>query len=447
MKILVIVHQFLPRHSTGTEVYTYKLAKALQQRGHELRVFAAHRDASRAQFEMEREEFDGLPIYAAVHNYQFEDYRSIYVIPEMERHLESILDEFQPDVAHIQHLHTHSIGYLPILKSRGIPILFTLAEYFLLCVRSWLVKPDFSLCAGPDFEECAKCNIQWPAPKRESWLAKLLALDPKKPKPKYSLRRFLDKRRRRFWLEGERRAVARRWNEHIEALGHVDQFIAPSRFLREQFIKHGMIAADRIEYSDYGFDHSPFANCSPRSHTEPPLVVGFIGSIAEQKGVDVLVDACRGFSPDQVRLEVHGDLGSFPKYAAKVQAPPLHEGIRFFGRYDNRRIGEILSRFDVLVVPSLWFENSPLTIHESFMAGVPVLTGDQGGMAELVEHEKGGLQFRIGDAQDLRKQLQRLLDEEGLLARLRASIPSVKDIAADAEDTERRLLDLIAGRS
>ena len=358
MKILVIVLQFLPRHSTGTEVYTYKLAKALQQRGHDVRVYAAHRDDSRPQGAMEREEFDGLPVYAAVHNYEFPVFRSTYVVPEMERNLESILEEFAPDVAHVQHLHTHSIGYLPMLKSRGVPILFTLAEYHLMCVRAWLVKPDFSLCPGPDFDECAKCNLQWPPPHRNGWLAKLLAPDPKSPKPERSFRRFLDKIRRRLRHGEERAAIELRWNEHREALRHVDQFIAPSRFLRDQFVQHGMIESERIEYSDYGFDHAPFADCKQRENTGAPLVVGFIGSIAEQKGVHVLVDACRGFSPSEVTLEIHGDLGGFPGYAARVQAPPLHEGIRFFGRYDNTRIGEILGRFDVLVIPSLWFENS-----------------------------------------------------------------------------------------
>ena len=446
MRILVIVHQFLPRNSTGTEVYAYKLAKALQARGHELCVYATFRDASRPQFEMDRSSYDGLPVYEVVHNHLWEDFRATYRSPRMEEHLETVLDEFRPDVVHVQHLHFHGIGTLERLKQRGIPILYTLAEYVLLCHRAWLVRLDFSLCSGPEPAECARCALQWPAPERSSWLARALALDPRRPKPRLSLRRFLDKQRRRLFPAADIRAMELRWQEHVEALAHVDRFIAPSRFLRDKFVEHGLVPADRIHYSDYGFDHEPFRESLPRSDRRSPLVVGFIGSVAQQKGVDVLVEACSTFRPDELVLHVHGDLDSFPEYGRRVRQLAQHEGVRFFGRYDNARIAEVLAEFDVIAVPSLWYENSPLTIHEAFLAKVPVLTGNDGGMAELVEHEVAGLQFRIGDVQDLRKQLRRLLDEEELLPRLRTGIPAVKDIAEDARQTEEQLEKLLAAR-
>ena len=44
MKVLTIVHQFLPKHAAGSEYYTYYLAKALQARGHDLHLLTTEID-------------------------------------------------------------------------------------------------------------------------------------------------------------------------------------------------------------------------------------------------------------------------------------------------------------------------------------------------------------------------------------------------------------------
>jgi hypothetical protein len=88
----------------------------------------------------------------------------------------------------------------------------------------------------------------------------------------------------------------------------------------------------------------------------------------------------------------------------------------------------------VLVVPSIWLENAPLTILEAFLAGVPVVCSDLGGMAEMVEDGVSGLRFRPGDAEDLREKLLRLVREPGLLERLRRGIPAVRRIEDDVRE-------------
>src|SRR6266403_1933587 len=115
----------------------------------------------------------------------------------------------------------------------------------------------------------------------------------------------------------------------------------------------------------------------------------------------------------------------------------------FHGAYDNDRVGEVLADLDVVVVPSLWYENSPLTIQEAFIAGVPVITADAGGMAELVRDDVDGLRFRRGDVEDLRAKLQRVAADPEILERLRRGIPAVPTIekhAAQLVDRYRSLL-------
>jgi glycosyltransferase involved in cell wall biosynthesis len=96
--------------------------------------------------------------------------------------------------------------------------------------------------------------------------------------------------------------------------------------------------------------------------------------------------------------------------------------IQLAGRFDNRQVGAVLGQFDALVVPSIWYENSPLAIMEAQAAGLPVLTSALGGMAELVRDEVDGLHFAPGDAADLARQIQRLRDDPALLLRLRSKV-------------------------
>ena len=73
---------------------------------------------------------------------------------------------------------------------------------------------------------------------------------------------------------------------------------------------------------------------------------------------------------------------------------------------------------DILVVPSLWPENSPLVIHEAFMHGVAVVGTRLGGIHDLVRDEVDGLTFEAGSAAALAATLQRFIDEPDLAARL-----------------------------
>ena len=81
------------------------------------------------------------------------------------------------------------------------------------------------------------------------------------------------------------------------------------------------------------------------------------------------------------------------------------------------------------MVPSLWYENSPLVIHEAFLAKIPVITSNIGGMAELVQHEVNGLLFEVGNIDDLKKQMERLITEPTLLKRLQLKKTHVDPIS------------------
>ena len=87
---------------------------------------------------------------------------------------------------------------------------------------------------------------------------------------------------------------------------------------------------------------------------------------------------------------------------------------------------------DVLIVPSVWYENSPLVIQEAFLAGVPVITSDIGGMKELVEDGNDGFLFNVGNSDSLRKVLQGIISNPTVLNELEIRPSKVRSIEDDA---------------
>jgi len=169
------------------------------------------------------------------------------------------------------------------------------------------------------------------------------------------------------------------------------------------------------------------------------LRLGYLGTIADYKGVDVLIDAFQRLPRGSATLVVHGALDWFPDYVERLRAAIAPGAdIELAGPLAPGQAPRFLTGLDALVVPSIWFENSPLTIHEAFQCGVPVVTSDLGGMRELVA-SGGGLTFRRADPADLAAVLLRLVADPAVVDRLRATIPAVKSIATDAADMERVL--------
>jgi glycosyltransferase involved in cell wall biosynthesis len=140
----------------------------------------------------------------------------------------------------------------------------------------------------------------------------------------------------------------------------------------------------------------------------------------------VLLEAFEELPPD-ARLSVAGSPGYEPAYAEWLQRAARHPGIRFVGAVAPADVPAFLAGADALVVPSIWNENSPLTIHEGFLAGIPVVASRMGGSTELIE-AGGGLLYDADRPEALRAALRRLYDEPGLARRLAASAPAVKSM-------------------
>ena len=158
LKILYVVHQFLPRHVAGTEVCTYNLAREMKARGHQVAVLTCEAHHDRPPFERTRREQDGIPVHEVVHNYRWSSFEETYDSPRADVIFTQILDEEAPDVVHIQHLHYFSANFITIAHRRGIPIVYTLHDWSILCMRDGqLRRADGELCETAIPSKCADC--------------------------------------------------------------------------------------------------------------------------------------------------------------------------------------------------------------------------------------------------------------------------------------------------
>ncbi|MGH9461667.1 MAG: glycosyltransferase, partial [Vicinamibacteria bacterium] len=141
----------------------------------------------------------------------------------------------------------------------------------------------------------------------------------------------------------------------------------------------------------------------------------------------------RGLPPDAYEVLVFGDRSTFPDYTKDLEKLTAGRPVHFKGLFsDHDRVADTYDQIDLLVVPSLWPENSPLVIHEAFMAGVPVLGSRLGGIVDLVRHGECGLLFDPTNPGDLTAALRSVLAEPEILLRWARALPPVRTIKDDA---------------
>src|SRR5262249_5758481 len=152
-------------------------------------------------------------------------------------------------------------------------------------------------------------------------------------------------------------------------------------FLLRRYVGCGL-PAHKIVHSKIGM---PTSRVHVKRDGSRGIRFGYIGALHTHKGIELLLEAFRGLE-NRATLTICGSAFNSPvsqNYWQRIQAGQ-RSSVVFRGAYDNENVGAVLADIDVLVVPSLWYENSPLTIQEAFLSSVPVITADKGGMAEAV---------------------------------------------------------------
>lgn len=332
-------------------------------------------------------------------------------------HLAKFLAAVRPDVIHIQH--TSFIGYDLLRTIHNVlpeaVIVYTLHEYMPICHRDgqMLRTRENELCSASSPRRCHEC--------------------------------FPDITPQQFFMR----------KKFIQShLSLVDRFISPSRYLIDRFVDWG-IPRERITFEENGR-----TMLAPVADTERPHRdrFAFFGQVSAYKGVDILLEAIRllaerrhvgprsSLLPLLRETNGHDHADARPHlsvYGANLELQSSeHQGrikslvevtkddVTWIGRYEPSELPALMAGIDWVVVPSIWWENSPLVIQEAFFYGRPIITSDIGGMAEKVQNGVDGLHFRARDPRDLAEVLRRAATTPGLWAQLRAGIIPVHTMDA-----------------
>jgi glycosyltransferase involved in cell wall biosynthesis len=412
VRILIGVHQFFPRHYTGTERYVLNLAKQLQRMGHYVKVLTYafreegdFRSSTASSLVIREYSYEGVPVIALRHTKQPDDLVFVFDFMDMDIYKEAknIFEKEKFDIYHCAHP-LRIASSIKAARDAGVKVVFMVTDYFMMCPMGIMLRSDNSLCDTQDngrncltycFTGVAKDRMQ------------------------------------------RRNADAR------TLLACCDRLLSPSRFLIGLFNHTGFIPAERFYLSRHGFDYRT-AKKPVSGRSQELITFGYIGTVQYHKGVHVMIEGFRQVRDPNIRLQIWG--GCFHEVDYQKSVLKISGGdprIEFKGSYNFNDVGKILETIDVVIVPSIWYENAPLTITTSLAYGIPVITSDIGGMSEAVRDGLNGMTFKVGDSRDLAEKITAIVGNRDLIATFRKNIqypPRIEEEAFHTELTYRELV-------
>ena len=435
MKILLTAHQFLPEHLAGTEILTYSTAREFKNMGHEVLVVTgspakkSFPDSAR----IEQYEYEGLQVVRFNHahvaiggqtNIMEAEYKSRFAATCFKK----LICRFHPQIVHFFHLARLSASLIDVCRGEGIPMVFTATDFWFMCPMSQLRLSDNSPCAGPDRTgvNCLRHMVEQTQPPHVASRVREL--------PYFALAAIIAGCRMGIfgpWSYPRLvKALANRPNYLRSRLNMLDRVLVPTKLMEKMLVEYGL-DPETIRFCPYGIDIPSHRESPGRrfESTKNALRVGFIGTLYDYKGAHILIEAVRRLKDEPIMLTIYGSLEEFPDYVAKLrELSGSDPRIRFLGTFPNSEIAGVIAEMDVLVVPSVWYENSPLVVYAAQAFKCPVIVADVGGLSEMVAHEENGLLFPMGDVGALATLLRRLIVEPGLIARLRERARPPKSI-------------------
>ena len=380
-RVLIVSNAYPPRFIGGAELIAHAQAKVLKEKGCEVIVFAGELNERRARHSMRRSSHEGIPVYrVALHTQDYgADYLSFYH-ERVHELFDRLLEETAPDVVHFHNVSGLSASLTQATRRRRIKTVVTLHDYWGFCLKNTLIKEAGRICQ--DFTKCSECM---PTITELPWTGIPIRL-------------------RTDFMALQLRAV--------------DRFISPSAHLARTYAKAG-IEEERIRTVWNGIDVDRFERISHRRDDAAAVRFSFIGFLGPHKGLRTLMDALPLLGPkERVRLNIVGQGEERAPCEQRVRELGWEGSVRFWGQLDSRRITGVYRQTDVLLLPSVWPENQPVSITEAMAARIPVIASRMGGIPELVEEGKTGYLFRAGDARELAQKMRVFLEDPGKLREL-----------------------------
>jgi glycosyltransferase involved in cell wall biosynthesis len=275
--------------------------------------------------------------------------------------LKQLLSRFKPDIAHLHNIYGRlTTSVLSVLSSAQIPIVMTLHDYKLAC-PSYLFMRNNRSC-----EDCKEGRFYKAVLNRchkGSYAASAIV----------ALESYLNQ-----WLD--------RYGKNVSF------FISPSQFLKNKLVECGWPARKILHVANFLKLSEYVPNYAPGDYFL------FLGRLSEEKGIDTLIEAYKQSHQNGLGLIIAGDGPMRDDLEKRAQDYP---SIRFTGYLSGQKLLDITRKSLAVILPSICYENAPLSILEAMAYGKPVVGARIGGIPEMVQEGKTGFLFDPGDANDL----------------------------------------------
>ena len=438
MKVAFFVHCFFPQHFYGTETYTLSLAQQYRAAGHEtVIVSAVFQGEPACDSAITRYEYQGIPVICIDKNkIPHTRVKETYYQPDMRPVLEQTLREIKPDVVHVAHLINHTSALLEVTQEMDIPTYATFTDFFGFCLNNKLEAVDGELCRGPSQSRmnCVACHLKdasrsahsegWvrraTTPRAAQWTANCANLARQFPGIRGGP------------IDGLLEDIARR-PDTLRGLynGVYKGAIAPTQFLKKSYEDNGISVPMKQVWFGVNIDRAP----KPARNAKHRPVIGFIGQIAPHKGIDLLLKAFQRLPQNSAELRIYGAADQAPDYMDMLERLTDGRTAYFMGTFATEKMTQVLRDLDLLVIPSRWYENSPLVLLNALATHTPVLVSDVAGMTEFLDVGGNGYAFERGNVDDLAQKLDSLVGDKERLYALSVTTRYEKTIDLMAEET------------
>jgi len=362
VKILFLNCLYMPDLGGGAEITLHQLTRGLMRLGHQVTVLTIGHRGNGLSVEM----VDEVKVYrAGIRNLYFpyekltpaQWRRTIWHLmdcynPLMQRYIRKVVDAEKPEVASCHNIAGWSVSVWDALAGCGVPIVQVLHDQYLLCPTSTMFD-GHGPCAG----QCFGCSaLRFPHPAKSNQV----------------------------------RAV-----------------VGVSQFILTKLLSYGYFQATPVKEVVHNTRTLDPAKLVERGRVDDGKVVfGFIGTLAEPKGIGFLLEVFQYSENSRWELIVAGTGRS--EYEDALKSRFRSPRISFTGYSDAR---DFFSMIDVCIVPSLWEDTFPGVVLESLMYGVPVIGSNRGGIPEMLRMEENGLLFDADEPDGLLSAMKRMAQE------------------------------------
>ncbi len=282
--------------------------------------------------------------------------------PQNAAAIEPVFDAFRPDVIHTNGLYDLTPVVWAVARRRGIRIVHTLRDYYLMC-------PHVQLMRRGTTERCENPH----------WMCRLY--------------RLVNRRR-----------------SHL-----VDVVTAPSQNTLNVLQQDGYFrkAEARVVVNAIDFDRNALINAGQKL-ADGPFTMIYLGELSEKKGLPWLLKAFEQVKEPDCRLLIAGRGALEPQIRAAAEKD---RRIEYLGLLKEEGVYEALEQSDALVCPSVWEEPFGRVVIDAYKHGLPVIASDRGALPEIVEDGKTGFVVPAGDVEKLAGAMRRYAGDRALWRR------------------------------